>query len=240
MLSRTGKHMGYPRLMSSPSRLLDFLRPHKTIPVTPWRAANRWDLSPTRVVILFFGLFIFGIGDSLLIQSKLGNAPWSVLAQGLAKTFNSEIGIFTFIISAIVLLLWVPLKEKPGFGTLSNIVIIAAAIQLGIDFVPPASNAYLGLTYIFCGIALVGAGSSLYITCGLGPGPRDGLMTALHHKTGIRVGRVRLAIEGTVLVLGALLGGRLGVGTALFALLIGQSVAIFLGIVARLTSNTPQ
>jgi len=232
--------MGYPRLMSSPSRLLDFLRPHKTIPVTPWRAANRWDLSPTRVVILFFGLFIFGIGDSLLIQSKLGNAPWSVLAQGLAKTFNSEIGIFTFIISAIVLLLWVPLKEKPGFGTLSNIVIIAAAIQLGIDFVPPASNAYLGLTYIFCGIALVGAGSSLYITCGLGPGPRDGLMTALHHKTGIRVGRVRLAIEGTVLVLGALLGGRLGVGTALFALLIGQSVAVFLGIVARLTSNTPQ
>jgi uncharacterized membrane protein YczE len=226
--------------MSSPSRLLDFLRPHKTIPVTPWRAANRWDLSPTRVVILFFGLFIFGIGDSLLIQSKLGNAPWSVLAQGLAKTFNSEIGIFTFIISAIVLLLWVPLKEKPGFGTLSNIVIIAAAIQLGIDFVPPASNAYLGLTYIFCGIALVGAGSSLYITCGLGPGPRDGLMTALHHKTGIRVGRVRLAIEGTVLVLGALLGGRLGVGTALFALLIGQSVAVFLGIVARLTSNTPQ
>jgi hypothetical protein len=226
--------------MSSPSRLLDFLRPHKTIPVTPWRAANRWDLSPTRVVILFFGLFIFGIGDSLLIQSKLGNAPWSVLAQGLAKTFNSEIGIFTFIISAIVLLLWVPLKEKPGFGTLSNIVIIAAAIQLGIDFVPPASNAYLGLAYIFCGIALVGAGSSLYITCGLGPGPRDGLMTALHHKTGIRVGRVRLAIEGTVLVLGALLGGRLGVGTALFALLIGQSVAVFLGIVARLTSNTPQ
>jgi uncharacterized membrane protein YczE len=226
--------------MSSPSRLLDFLRPHKTIPVTPWRAANRWDLSPTRVVILFFGLFIFGIGDSLLIQSKLGNAPWSVLAQGLAKTFNSEIGIFTFIISAIILLLWVPLKEKPGFGTLSNIVIIAAAIQLGIDFVPPASNAYIGLTYIFCGIALVGAGSSLYITCGLGPGPRDGLMTALHHKTGIRVGRVRLAIEGTVLVLGALLGGRLGVGTALFALLIGQSVAVFLGIVARLTSNTPQ
>ena len=240
MLSRTWKHMGYPRLMSSASRLLDFLRPHKTIPVTPWRAANRWDLSPTRVVILFFGLFIFGIGDSLLIQSKLGNAPWSVLAQGLAKTFNSEIGIFTFIISAIVLLLWVPLKEKPGFGTLSNIVIIAAAIQLGIDFVPPATNAYLGLTYIFCGIALVGAGSSLYITCGLGPGPRDGLMTALHHKTGIRVGRVRLAIEGTVLVLGALLGGRLGVGTALFALLIGQSVAVFLGIVARLTSNTPQ
>jgi uncharacterized membrane protein YczE len=219
---------------------MDFLRPHKTIPVTPWRAQNRWDLSLSRVSILSFGLFIFGIGDSLLIQSNLGNAPWSVLAQGLAKTFNSEIGLLTFVISAIVLLLWIPLKEKPGFGTIANIVIIAGAIQLGIDFIPPAENSIWGLIYIFTGIALVGAGSSLYITCGLGPGPRDGLMTALHHKTGIRVGRVRLAIEGTVLILGALLGGTLGVGTALFALFIGQSIAIFLGIVARLTPNTSQ
>jgi len=226
--------------MSISSGFLNFIRPHKTIPNTPWRAESRWDLSVSRVSILFFGLFIFGIGDSLLIQSNLGNAPWSVLAQGLAKTFNSEIGLLTFVISAIVLLLWVPLKERPGFGTVSNIVIIAAAIQLGIDFIPPADNAIIGLIYVFLGIALVGAGSSLYITCGLGPGPRDGLMTALHHKTGVRVGRVRLAIEGTVLVLGALLGGTLGVGTALFALLIGQSIAIFLGIVARLTSNTSQ
>ena len=226
--------------MSLTSRFMDFLRPHKTIPVTPWRAANRWDLSLSRVSILSFGLFIFGIGDSLLIQSNLGNAPWSVLAQGLAQTFNSEIGLLTFIISAIVLLLWIPLKEKPGFGTIANIVIIAGAIQLGIDFIPPAENTIFGLIYIFSGIALVGAGSSLYITCGLGPGPRDGLMTALHHKTGVRVGRVRLAIEGTVLILGALLGGTLGVGTALFALFIGQSIAIFLGIVARLTPNTSQ
>ena len=240
MLSRGRCEVGYPRLMSLTSRFMEFLRPHKTIPITPWRAAGRWDLSISRVAILFFGLFIFGIGESLLIQSNLGNAPWSVLAQGLAKTFDSEIGLLTFIISASVLLLWIPLKEKPGFGTLSNIVIIAGAIQLGIDFVPPAENTIVGLIYVFMGIALVGAGSSLYITCGLGPGPRDGLMTALHHKTGIRVGRVRLAIEGTVLVLGALLGGHLGVGTALFALLIGQSIAIFLGIVARLTSNTSQ
>lgn len=219
---------------------MDLLRPHKTIPVTSWRGQNRWDLSLSRVLILCFGLFIFGIGDSLLIQSNLGNAPWSVLAQGLAKTFDSEIGLLTFIVSAIVLLLWIPLKEKPGFGTIANIVIIAAAIQLGIDFIPPAENTIWGLIYIFSGIALVGAGSSLYITCGLGPGPRDGLMTALHYKTGIRVGRVRLAIEGTVLILGALLGGVIGVGTALFALLIGQSIAVFLGIVARLTSNTSQ
>lgn len=219
---------------------MNFFRPYKTIPITPWRAQNRWDLSLSRVTILSVGLFIFGIGDSLLIQSNLGNAPWSVLAQGLANTFNSEIGLLTFLISAIVLLLWVPLKEKPGFGTVANIVIIAAAIQIGVDFIPPAENTSLALIYIFLGIALVGAGSSLYITCGLGPGPRDGLMTALHQKTGIRIGRVRLAIEGTVLILGALLGGKLGLGTALFALFIGQSIAIFLGIVARLTSNTSQ
>ena len=111
---------------------------------------------------------------------------------------------------------------------------------MGIEFIPTTENTFVGLIYVFVGIALVGAGSSLYITCGLGPGPRDGLMTALHHKTGIRVGRVRLAIEGTVLILGALLGGVLGVGTALFALFIGQSIAIFLGIVARLTSKTSQ
>jgi uncharacterized membrane protein YczE len=226
--------------MSLTSRFTDFLRPHKTIPVTPWRADNRWDLSWSRVSILSFGLFIFGIGDSLLIQSNLGNAPWSVLAQGLAKTFDSEIGLLTFVVSAVVLLLWIPLKEKPGFGTIANIVIIAAAIQLGVEYIPATENTFVGLIYVFLGITLVGAGSSLYITCGLGPGPRDGLMTALHHKTGIRVGRVRLAIEGTVLALGALLGGALGVGTALFALLIGQSIAIFLGIVARLTSNTSQ
>jgi uncharacterized membrane protein YczE len=226
--------------MSLTSRFTDFLRPHKTIPVTPWRADNRWDLSWSRVSILSFGLFIFGIGDSLLIQSNLGNAPWSVLAQGLAKTFDSEIGLLTFVVSAVVLLLWIPLKEKPGFGTIANIVIIAAAIQLGVEYIPATENTLVGLIYVFLGITLVGAGSSLYITCGLGPGPRDGLMTALHHKTGIRVGRVRLAIEGTVLALGALLGGALGVGTALFALLIGQSIAIFLGIVARLTSNTSQ
>lgn len=219
---------------------MNFFRPYKTIPITPWRAQNRWDLSLSRVTILSVGLFIFGIGDSLLIQSNLGNAPWSVLAQGLANTFNSEIGLLTFLISAIVLLLWMPLKEKPGFGTVANIVIIAAAIQLGVDFIPPAENTIWGLIYIFSGIALVGAGSSLYITCGLGAGPRDGLMTALHQKTGIRIGRVRLAIEGTVLILGALLGGKLGLGTALFALFIGQSIAIFLGIVARLTSNTSQ
>jgi hypothetical protein len=129
------------------------------------------------------------------------------------------------------------LKQRPGFGTIANIVIIAVAIEVGLFFIPEVENIYLKYFYVLFGIALVGAGSALYITCGLGTGPRDGLMTGLHYRTGIRVGRVRLMLEISALIAGALLGGTLGVGTALFALLIGQSVAISLGVVGRLTTK---
>jgi uncharacterized protein len=217
--------------------LIEFLRPHKTVPRTPWTANSRWDLSVLRTLVLFFGLFIFGLGDSLLIQSDIGNAPWSVLAQGISKHLDITMGWSTFGISTLVLLLWIPLREKPGFGTLSNIVIIASAIQVGVSVFPMQDSYFVGILYCLLGIAMVGVGSSLYITCGLGPGPRDGLMTALHHRSGIRIGRVRLAIEGSVLILGWFLGGTLGLGTLLFATLIGQSIAIALGVVSRVTSR---
>jgi len=216
---------------------IEFLRPHKTVPHTPWTASSRWDLSPVRTIVLFFGLFIFGLGDSLLIQSEIGNAPWSVLAQGVANRLEITMGWSTFAISTLVLLLWIPLKEKPGFGTLSNIAVIAMAIQVGVTYFPIQSTYPAGIIYCLLGIALVGLGSALYITCGLGPGPRDGLMTALHHKTGVRIGRVRMGIEGTVLLGGWLLGGTVGIGTLLFATLIGQSIAISLGVVSRLTAK---
>jgi uncharacterized membrane protein YczE len=216
---------------------LEFLRPHKTVPKAPWSATSRWDLNPRRVGVLFFGLLIFGLGDSLLIQSTIGNAPWSVLAQGISGKLDITMGWSTFAISSLVLLLWIPLKEKPGFGTLSNIVIIAAAIQIGVSVFPQQNNYLFGIIFCLIGIALVGAGSALYITCALGPGPRDGLMTALHNKTGVRIGRVRLAIEGSVLIAGWFLGGTVGLGTLLFALLIGQSIAIALGVVSRITSR---
>jgi len=216
---------------------LEFLRPHKTVPKTPWSAASRWDLNPARIGVLFFGLFIFGLGDSLLIQSTIGNAPWSVLAQGVSGKLDITMGWSTFAISSLVLLLWIPLKEKPGFGTVSNIVIIATAIQIGVSILPEQNNYGFGVIYCLIGIGMVGLGSALYITCALGPGPRDGLMTALHNSTGVRIGRVRLAIEGSVLVAGWLLGGTVGLGTLLFALLIGQSIAIALGVVSRVTSR---
>jgi hypothetical protein len=213
------------------------LRPHKTVPVTPWTAQGRWDLSFSRVLILFFGLAIFGLGDSLLIQGNIGNAPWTVLAEGVTLKSDLSIGWATFIISVFVLLLWIPLRERPGFGTLSNIVLIALFIQIGTMIFPEVNSIPAGVTYDLIGIALVGFGSALYITCGLGPGPRDGAMTGIHQRSGIRVGRVRMGIEITVLAAGWSLGGTVGIGTALFALLIGQSVAVFLGLVARLTSK---
>ncbi len=219
------------------SSLGNALRPHKTVPITPWTAVGRWDLSISRVVILFFGLSIFGLGDSLLIQANIGNAPWTVLAEGVTLKTNLSIGWATFFISVFVLLLWIPLQEKPGFGTLSNIVLIASFIQIGTMIFPEVNSLPAGIGYDLIGISLVGLGSALYITCGLGPGPRDGAMTGLHHRTGVRVGRVRMGIEITVLLAGWALGGTVGIGTALFALLIGQSVAVFLGLVARLTSK---
>jgi len=217
--------------------LISLLRPHKTVPITPWRARHRWDLSLSRVLILVFGLTIFGLGDALVVQSNLGNAPWTVFAQGLSLKTGLSLGWATFFTGFAVLLIWIPLREKPGFGTLSNIAIISAAIQIGVEKFPLQSTFLGGLASALIGIALVGVGSSLYITCGLGPGPRDGAMTGIHNLTGIRVGRVRMAIEITVLIIGWFLGGRVGLGTALFALLIGQSVAISFGVVARLTSK---
>jgi uncharacterized membrane protein YczE len=218
------------------------LKPSRTIPHTPWRAESTWSLGLgryhlERLLILIFGLTIFGLGDAFLIMSTLGNSPWTVLAEGISLNTPLNIGESTFIISVFILLLWIPLRQKPGFGTLANIVVIATAIELGLHVIPSTENLSLQLFYIFFGIALVGFGSALYITCGLGTGPRDGLMTGLHYKTGVRVGRVRLGIEIIALSVGALLGGSLGIGTALFALLIGQSVAISLGVVDRITSK---
>lgn len=224
-----------PNSLSTIQSFIKVFKPHKTVPHTPWQADSRWDLAPLRLTILFLGLAIFGLGDSLLIQGNVGNAPWTVFAQGITLKTDLSIGFATFFISVSVLLIWIPLREKPGFGTIANIVLIATFIEIGTKIFPLQSSVASGVLFDFIGIALVGIGSALYITCGLGPGPRDGAMTGIHYKTGIRVGRVRLGLELTVLCIGFLLGGTVGIGTALFALFIGQSVAISLGMLARLT-----
>ncbi len=156
--------------------------------------------------------------------AELGNGPWTVLAEGVTVRTPLSIGSATFVISIIVLALWIPLREKPGLGTIANAVVIAAALQVGVWFLPHPEPLWLRLVFVFTGVALIGLGSGLYLTTNMGPGPRDGWMTGIHHRFGIPVARVRLGIEVSVLILGWLLGGTVGLGTVVFALLIGPSV----------------
>ena len=215
--------------------LKTLFRPHRTVPKTSWTAPNQWSLTPLRAGILIFGLSIFGFGEALLIQSTLGNSPWAVLSQGLSRHTPLSLGWSTFAISIVVLLLWIPLKQRPGLGTITNIIVIAFMLQIGTEIFPIQHHLlWLRFVYVFGGIALIGMGSAFYITCGLGPGPRDGLMTGLHRITNVRVGRVRLGLEILVSALGWIFGGRLGIGTLCFALFIGNSVAISLGLVGHL------
>ena len=219
-------------------KIWHFLQPSKTIPQTSWTAKNRWSVTPKNFSFLILGLSIFGIGEALLIQSTIGNSPWSVFAQGLSLHTPLTIGQSTAVTSIGVLALWIPLRQKPGFGTLANIVVISVFVQIGVDHIPAITlNFPLQFLYAVAGIGLVGLGSAIYITCGLGPGPRDGLMTSLHHRTGIRIARVRLSIEVVVLIAGSILGGSVGLGTAMFALFIGNSIATSLNLVAKYSNR---
>ena len=221
------------RLWSSASalrRLRAFLRGSHGVPRTAWTASSRWNPSPGTLIALLLGLTSFGLGEALLVRSRLGNSPWTVLAQGLSHRLGIAIGATTLGLSVLVMLCWIPLRERPGLGTLSNIVVIAAALQLGADLLPPAAGTLQGIGYLASGLLAIGVGSGLYLTCGLGPGPRDGLMTGIHRRTDLPVARVRLAIEVSVSIGGWLLGGDLGVGTVAFALLIGRVLALFLAL----------
>lgn len=215
------------------ARARAFWRGSHTVPKTRWTAPSKWRPSVSTFLILIFGLYIFGTGEALFVQAGLGNSSWTVFAQGVGKQTGLPLGAATLLTSAVVLLLWWPLRQRPGFGTLANMIVIAGALQIGIWVIPIAHVRWIKVLMILAGIAIVGAGSGLYLTCGLGPGPRDGWMTAIHFRTGIPVARVRLAIEILVLGTGWLLGGVVGVGTLAFAFLIGRSVAIWLGIVAK-------
>lgn len=203
---------------------LAFLRPSRTVPVTRWRSASRWRTSPGTFALLLLGLWLFGTGEALLVSSTLGNAPWTVLAQGLSARLPMSIGLATFVVSAVVLLLWIPLRERPGLGTISNAVVIALALQVMVMVLPTPEGALVRLAFVLVGIALIGVGSGLYLTTNLGPGPRDGWMTGVHLRTGWPISAVRLGIEVTVVVIGWLLGGTVGIGTVLFALLVGPAV----------------
>lgn len=210
--------------ISSRLRLPSALRPSRSIPVTRWRSESRWRARPSTLGVLVIGLWLFGTGEALLVVAELGNGPWTVLAQGVASRTSISIGFATFLISAAVLALWIPLRERPGLGTIANAVVIATALQVGVWWIPHPDPLWLKVLFVFTGVALIGLGSGLYLTTNLGPGPRDGWMTGIHNTFDIPVARVRLGIEVTVLALGWLLGGTVGFGTVVFALLIGPSV----------------
>ena len=191
---------------------------------TDTAVASRWRPTPAQLLRLLPGLWLFGTGDALIVQADLGNAPWTVLAQGVSLHTPLTIGIATQVIGVVVLLGWLALRERPGIGTIGNIIVIGLAIDVMLTVLPEPTLLVTRWGFLLLGIALVGVGSGLYLTAQLGPGPRDGLMTGLHQRYGWRLSRVRLGIELAVLAAGAALGGVVGLGTVVFALLIGLSV----------------
>jgi uncharacterized membrane protein YczE len=180
-----------------------------------------------RVVQLVAGLVLFGLGIGLMLQSGLGVPPWDVLHQGLAEQFGLTVGIWSIIVSFVVLLAWLPLRERYGLGTVLNALIIGVIIDLAVFIFPEPDNVWLDVLMLVGGISVIAVASGMYIGANLGPGPRDGLMTAISRRgPSIRV--TRWGIEIVVLIVGISLGGTFGVGTIAFALLIGPMVQFFL------------
>ncbi|MDQ3538798.1 MAG: hypothetical protein M3415_08395 [Actinomycetota bacterium] len=196
-------------------------------------AASRWRATPAQLLRLLAGLWLFGTGEALLVTAGLGNTPWTVLAQGVSLHAPLSIGTATLVIGLLVLCGWLPLRERPGLGTVSNVVVIAVAIDVMLPLlaVPPAMAARAAV--LLCGLLVIGAGSGLYLSAELGPGPRDGWMTGLHGRFGWPLSSVRLGIETAVLAAGWALGGTVGVGTAVFALLIGPAVGMGVTVLRR-------
>lgn len=187
-------------------------------------APTLWRASPRTLTRLVFGQLLFGAGEAVLLASELGNTPWTVLAEGVSVNSTLSVGAATIAISLVVMLLWIPLDQRPGLGTVANTIVIGLSIDLVLGVLPVDPALGLRWAMIPAGIALVGLGSGLYITCALGPGPRDGLMTGLARTTGSSFRLVRTGIEAAALVAGFVLGGTVGVGTVAFALLIGPAV----------------
>ena len=208
----------------------------KKIPKVNWSSKKTYNFKPRFSTLFFccFGLMLFGLGEGLLIVSYTGASPWSVLAQGISLNVNQSIGMITFLISISVLILWIPLGQKPGMATILNALIIALMIDLCIKFVPTPSNYYNQLILAIVSVIIVGIGGGIYLVSNLGAGPRDGLMVGLQKKTNLPIALVRGVLEITVVSIGWYLGGTVGIGTLLFALGIGPCVALGLYLVDKI------
>tara|TARA_Y100001970_G_scaffold236505_1_gene296304 strand:+ start:3126 stop:3776 length:651 start_codon:yes stop_codon:yes gene_type:complete len=211
----------------------------KKIPRTNWSSKYPFNFKPKISTFLFlcFGLTLFGLGEGLLIVSLSGASPWSVLAQGISLNVNYSIGVITFIISVVVLIIWIPLKQKPGMGTILNALIIAGMIDLCINFVPSPESYISQIILAVVAVLTVGIGGGIYLVANLGPGPRDGLMIGLQKISNLPIAGVRAFIEISVVSIGWYLGGTVGIGTLLFAFGIGPAVALGLYLVDKFFNN---
>ena len=180
-----------------------------------------------RVARLYAGLVLFGLSLALMVQARLGLGPWDVLHQGLARHFGVGIGGVVIGVGAVVLLAWIPLRERPGFGTLSNVILVGLVVNAGIDVLPAPAGMALRTVFLIAGVIANGAATAMYIGAGLGPGPRDGLMTGMARR-GYSIRAVRTGIELTVLAVGACLGGSIGAGTVVYAVAIGPLAQLFM------------
>lgn len=202
-----------------------------------------------RLVQLYAGLALYGFSSILLLRSGLGLEPWNVLHQGIAGRTGLSIGLVTTVLGALILLVWIPIRQRPGLGTVSNVLVIGLAMDLSLAVLPPMQGPAARIAAMAAGIVLNGLATGLYIAARFGPGPRDGLMTGLHRLTGRSVRLVRTGIEVTVVATGFLLGGSVGVGTVLYALAIGPLAQVFLrlfavpepaGVSTVVASGTPE
>jgi uncharacterized membrane protein YczE len=208
----------------------------KNIPKVSWSSEKPLNLKPKIITFFFlcFGLTLFGVGEGLLLVSAAGASPWSVFAQGIHLSVGLSVGAVTIIISILVLLLWVPLSQKPGMGTILNALIIGIMIDICIKFVPTPEDFISQIFLAVAAVLIVGLGGGIYLVANLGAGPRDGLMIGLQKKTNFPIAAVRATLEITVMSIGWYLGGTVGVGTLLFAFGIGPAVALSLFVVGKI------
>ena len=207
----------------------------KNIPVLSWSSIHALNLKPKSITLIFLilGLILFGLGETLLITANAGVSPWTVLAQGISVKTGYSIGITTFIVSISVLFFWIPLKQKPGIGTILNTIIISVVIEVSLPHLPSPELLALQILQVIIGVVIVGLGSGFYLIANLGPGPRDGLMTGLQKMTNLSLALIRAIIEISAVIVGWYLGGVVGIGTVVFALGIGPFVSAGLFFVGR-------
>ena len=211
----------------------------KKVPNVSWSSEFPLNTKPklTTLIMLVIGLFLFGLGEAIIIGSGSGVSPWTVLAQGISSKTDLSIGMATFLISIFILIFWVPLKQIQGIGTILNAIIIASAIDLTLGFIPKPELIYLKILQASFGILIVGIGSGIYLASNLGPGPRDGLMIGLQQKTNTSIPLIRTIIEITAVTVGWFLGGIVGIGTILFVFGIGPCVGVGLTLVEKVSKK---